>query len=241
MIPDGVALALSKLARVLFILAIPTFLVTSNVRLAFDSLSLYGYGFEQHNVVGNTGLNMDQLMSIAAEIIHYFNSSEELLDVKVFIGENQFTLFNHGEVLHMRDVKGLLQAVHKVQLVTGIYILGTLLIMLVLTRGTCIRMLAGQILTGSLLSIILLLLGGLGSVLGFDQIFDQFHALSFNSGTYTFDPRYNYLTRLFTEGFFMQATLFISLSVTLQALLLALLAFGIRRVASNKAISGAAT
>lgn len=239
--PAGVTSALGKLAGALFILSIPIFLVTSNVRLAFDSLSLYMYGFEQYNVMGTTGFNMNDLMVIAAEIIHYFNSSEELLDVKVYVGESQFALFNHGEVLHMRDVKELLQTVHRLQLLTGLYILVTLLTMILFTRGRCIRLLSGQILTGSLLSIISLFLGGLGAILGFDQIFDQFHALSFSSGTYTFDPRYNYLTRLFTEGFFMQATLFISLSVMLQALLLAILAFYIRRVVSNRALSRTVT
>jgi uncharacterized membrane protein len=63
---------------------------------------------------------------------------------------------------------------------------------------------------------------------GFEQLFDQFHFLSFASGTWTFDPRSNYLTRLFTEGFFMRVTLFIAVSVIAQALLLALGAWGIR-------------
>jgi uncharacterized membrane protein len=72
--------------------------------------------------------------------------------------------------------------------------------------------------------------GGLSSLVGFDKLFDQFHSLGFTSGTYTFDPRYNYLTRLFTEGFFMDTTMFIVVSVIVMALLLALVAWGIRRV-----------
>ena len=59
-------------------------------------------------------------------------------------------------------------------------------------------------------------------VIGFDQVFQGFHILSFEQGTWTFDPRYNYLTRLFTMGFFQDALFFVAISVALQALLISL-------------------
>lgn len=225
LVPEPVARALGRLAIVLFILAIPTFLVTSNVRLAFDSLSLYRYGFEQYDVVRATGLDMGQLMTVARDITDYFNSSQELLDVRVSIGGEQRALFNEGEILHMRDVKGMVRGVHRLQEATGVYIVGYMIVVLLATRGRSARALAGRVLNGSLVTVGLLAFGGLASLVGFDQLFDQFHVLGFTSGTYTFDPQYNYLTRLFTEGFFMQATLFIALSVIVQALLLALVAW----------------
>ena len=230
---ERVAGDLGRLAVVLFILAIPTFLVTSNVRMAFDSLNLYRYGFERYNVVSATGLDMGQLMTVAQEFIDYFNSSQELLDTRVVIDGEQRDLFNEGEILHMRDVKGMVVAVHRLQEVTGAYILGYAVVLLLATRGkgTCkgTRALAGRVIWGSLVTVGLLGFGGLASLVGFDQLFDLFHVLGFTSGTYTFDPRYNYLTRLFTEGFFMDATLFIAVSAVVQAALLALVMWGIRR------------
>ena len=220
---------MGRLAIVLFILAIPTFLVTSNVRLAFDSLRLYRYGFEQYNVVRTTGLDMGQLMLVARDVRDYFNSSQELLDTRVSIGGEERALFNEGEILHMRDVKGMVQGVHRLQEATGAYIVAYLVVVLLATRGRSARALTGRVLVGSLVTVGLLAFGGLASLVGFDTVFDQFHVLSFSSGTYTFDPRYNYLTRLFTEGFFLQTTLFIALSAMVQAALLALGAWGIRK------------
>ncbi|MDP6494867.1 MAG: DUF1461 domain-containing protein [Dehalococcoidia bacterium] len=228
LVPERVARALGRLAVVAFILAIPTFLVTSNVRLAFDSPSLYRYGFEQYNVVGTTGLSMGQLMVVAQDLIDYFNSSQELLDVKVSFDGEQRELFNEREVLHMRDVKGMVVEVHRLQEEVGAYIVGYIVIVLLATRGKRARDLTGRVLLGSFVTVGLLAVGGLTSLVGFEQLFDQFHFLSFASGTWTFDPRSNYLTRLFTEGFFMRVTLFIAVSVIAQALLLALGAWGIR-------------
>ena len=43
-----------KLAVAVFILAIPTILVATNVRLALNSVQLYTYGFERYNVTRTT-------------------------------------------------------------------------------------------------------------------------------------------------------------------------------------------
>ena len=55
------------------------------------------------------------------------------------------------------------------------------------------------------------------------------------------DPRHNYLTRLFTQGFFLEATIFVAAGVIesgLQALLLAALAWVVRRWLSRRAAAG---
>jgi len=231
LVPEPVARMLGRLAIVLFMLAIPTFLVTSNVRMAFDSLSLYRYGFQRYNVVLSTGMSMDELMVVAQEIRDYFHSSQELLDVRVTIGGEERPLFNEGEIEHMRDVKALVRGVHRIQEVTGIYMFGYVVVQLVASRGRSAgaRLLAGRVLRGSLLAVALLAVGGLASLVGFQSLFYVFHVLSFEAGTWTFDPQYNYLTRLFTGGFFLDATLFIAGSVVVQALLLAAAAWGVRR------------
>ena len=113
------AAGLRHAATAFFIMAVPVFLLTTNVRLAFDSLALYRFGFEQYNVTSTTGLSMDQLMDVATEIRDYFNSPDELLDVQVTLAGEVRPLFNEREILHMRDVKGLVRAVHAVQIALG--------------------------------------------------------------------------------------------------------------------------
>ncbi|MBF8267394.1 MAG: family rane protein [Dehalococcoidia bacterium] len=226
---ERVARALGRLAIVLFILAMPVFLVTSNVRMAFDSLRLYRYGFERYDVVSTTGLDMEQLMTVAREFRDYFHSSQELLDVRVTLGGEERALFNQREVLHMRDVKGLVRRVYRLQEVAGAYIAGYVVVALLATRGRGVRSLAGRVLVGSVLTVGLLALGGVALLVGFDRLFQVFHILGFPGGNWSFDPRYNYLTRLFTEGFFMDATLLLALATVAEALLLALVAWGIRK------------
>ena len=220
---------LGRLAIAAFILAMPVFLVTTNVRMAFNSLQLYRFGFEQYNVEASTGLDMAQLMTVAADIRDYFNSSDELLDTRVVLNGEERALFNEREALHMRDVKGLVRWVYRLQVAAGAYLIVYAAVVLAVSGGRSARALAWRVVLGCLATVGLLAIGGLGSLVGFDQLFYQFHALSFAGGTWTFDPRYNYLTRLFTEGFFMQAALFIAVSAIAQALILMLAAWGVNR------------
>lgn len=212
---------LRQAATALFILAVPVFLLTTNVRLAFDSLALYRFGFEQYDVTTTTGLSMDQLMDVATEVRDYFNSPDELLDVQVTLAGEVRPLFNEREILHMRDVKGLVQAVHTVQVLSGAYLLGYAGVVLAFGRLRGARAVARRLALGCVSAVLLLAVAGLSTLVGFDQLFYSFHVISFAGGTWTFDPRYNYLTRLFTEGFFMQAALIVAAAVILEAIALA--------------------
>ena len=229
---------LLRLATLAFILAIPTFLVTTNVRLAFSSVQLYTYGFERYNVTRTTGLNTAQLASVAKEIRDYFNSSEEFLDVRVLLGGEERPLFNQNEILHMRDVKGLVRGVYRVQQITGIYMVVYMAVVLAASRGMSLRREAGRVLAGSLLTVGMVAATGLVSLVGFDFLFEQFHVISFSNDLWMLDPRHNYLTRLFTQGFFLEATIFVAAGVILQALLLAALAWVVRRWLSRRAAAG---
>ena len=215
------AAGLRQAATALFILAVPVFLLTSSVRLAFDSLALYRFGFEQYDVTTTTGLSMDELMDVATEIRDYFNSPDELLDVQVTLAGEVRPLFNEREILHMRDVKGMVRAVYAVQAISGVYLLGYAAIVLAARRWSGARAIARRLALGCVSAVALLAVGGLASLVGFDQLFYSFHVLSFASGTWTFDPRYNYLTRLFTEGFFMQAALIVAAAVIVEAIAIA--------------------
>ena len=229
---------LLRLATLAFILAIPTFLVTTNVRLAFSSVQLYTYGFERYNVTRTTGLNSAQLVTVAQEIRDYFNSSEEFLDVNVVLGGEERPLFNQNEILHMRDVKGLVRGVYAVQLITGLYMVVYMAVVLAASRGRSLRRAAGLVMAGSLLTIAMVGATGLVSLVGFDFLFEQFHIISFSNDLWMLDPRHNYLTRLFTQGFFLEATIFVAVGVIFQALLLAALAWFIRRWLSRRAAAG---
>ena len=245
-VPEGeryaraVGALLPKLAILVFILAIPTFLVATNVRLAFNSVQLYTYGFERYNVTRTTGLNDAQLRMVAEEFTQYFNSSDEFLDVNVVLDGEERPLFNENELIHMRDVKGLVRGVYYVQYATGAYLVALVVVSIAFSGGRSLRRVAGLVMAGSLLTIAMVGALGIGSLVGFDYLFEQFHVISFSNELWRLDPRENYLTRLFTEGFFLEATLFVGASVILQALLLTALGWFIRRWVSRRQAASAA-
>lgn len=223
-----------KLALAVFILAIPTFLVATNVRLAFNSVQLYTYGFERYNVTRTTGLDAAQLRMVAEEFTDYFNTSDEFLDITVVLGGEERPLFNENELIHMRDVKGLVRGVYTVQLITGVYMAAYAVVALAVSRGVGLQRVAGLVMAGSLLSIAMVGVLGLASLVGFDFLFEQFHVISFSNELWRLDPRENYLTRLFTQGFFLEATLLVGASVILQALLLTALGWVVRRLMARR-------
>ena len=203
--------------NMLLIFVVPVFLVTSDVRIAFNSLTLYEYGFNKYDVSGQTGLNSDALKGIGSDIKDYFNSDHEFLDVKIVIGEQQFNLFNDKEINHMKDVKNVLSKVNRVQEISGWYILICLFLAMYINKLRWPQSFVSGISSGCLLTLLLVLITAVGIFFGFESLFRQFHVIFFEAGTWSFDPRSNYLTRLFTEGFFMDASLLIGISVAIQA------------------------
>lgn len=203
--------------NMLLIFIVPVFLITSDVRIAFNSLTLYEYGFDKYDVSGQTGLNSDALKEIGLDIKDYFNSDQEFLDIKVVIAEEQFDIFNEKEINHMKDVKGLLSRMNMVQEISGAYILVCLFLAMAQNKLRWPKSFVNGISSGCLVTLLLVLSTALGIFFGFESLFTQLHVIFFESGTWSFDPRTNYLTRLFTEGFFMDASLLIGLSVFLQA------------------------
>ncbi len=202
----------------LFILSIPLLLITSNVRWAFNDLRLYKFGFERNEVVASTGFELSQLMVIAQDIRDYFNTENELLEVINPADKEKHSLFNDREIMHMRDVKILLGNVYRLQEVLAGYIAIYILWLLYISRGRYAQILLRQLTLGCIATAGLLVFAGSATAIGFDAVFEVFHVLSFTDGTWAFDPRSNYLTRLFTESFFLQASLAIVLATILEAI-----------------------
>ena len=93
------------ITRALFILCIPFLLLTTAIGIAFNSVSLYEYGFDKYNVVSTTGLARTELVKSAETLISYFNSGEEYIDLTVEKDGVEFELFTHEESIHMKDAQ----------------------------------------------------------------------------------------------------------------------------------------
>ena len=214
------SLALKRIATGLFLVAVPLFLITTNVRLAVNSSWLYSYGFDKYNIAAVTGIQKDELMRAARQIRSYFYNSEEFLDVRVKLGGEERSIYKQREVLHMKDVKGLVQGVYRVQEGSGAYLLAYIVVGFLLWKGTLWRHLARRALWGSLVTLGLVILVGLLSLVGFDRLFLAFHLVSFSNTLWQLDPNSDRLLMMFPEGFFFDATMLIALATVLEALLI---------------------
>ncbi len=204
----------------LFILCLPVLLLTASLGGAVNSLWLYKYGFSKYNVSQTTGLAEAELEKAGKGLISYFNSGEEYISLTVVKEDQPFGLFNQREIIHLKDVKGLIRLDYWVLLGTLVYTLGYAGVSLFWRKRRYWQRLAWGMVWGSGMTLALMLALGLGTLLGFEQLFLQFHLISFTNPFWQLDPSKDYLIMLFPGGFWYDATLLCALATVVGALIL---------------------
>lgn len=195
------------LLTALALAALPVFCVTTSVRLAVNALPLYTYGFRHYGVAETTGIAPQELERVARAFIAYFNGPQEWLVVRAPVLGVERSLFTQQEMLHMRDVKGLVKGVYRAQEVAG-GVIALWLMAGLLARG---RAFVGRMLVvGGGLSIGLLIVAGLALAIAFPWLFTLFHILSFRNPFWQLDPSRDLLIQLFPEGFWFTATMLVA-------------------------------
>ena len=108
---------------VLFVAMVPVFLIAFNVRWVINFPPLYSYGFDRYDIARYTGIERDELISAGKQVRDYFNNDADLIEVRVVVGGVRvMNLYNEREVLHMRDVKGLVKGVYRVSEISGLFL-----------------------------------------------------------------------------------------------------------------------
>ncbi len=225
---------MSIVAKWIFMFCLPVLLLTGSIGMAFNSLWLYENGFEKYGISQTTGLAEEELEKAAGGLISYFNSGEEYIDITLEKDGTPFTLFNQREAIHLKDVKGLVWLDYWILLGTSVYVLGYGGVSLFWRRGRYWRRLARGVVNGGGITLAIMLALGLGTLLGFDQLFLQFHLISFANDLWLLDPTRDYLIMLFPQGFWYDTTLFIALATTGMAVILGGVAGGYLRVSRLK-------
>jgi len=208
---------LGIVAKWLFILCLPLLLLTASLGWAVNSLWLYKYGFEKYNVGQTTSLADSELEKAATGLISYFNSDEEFISLTVIKDGKSFELFNQREILHLKDVKGLIWLDYRLSMGMLLYVLAYAGVILFWRKDW--RQLAWGVVGGSGLTLALMLALGLGALFNFDQLFLQFHFISFANELWRLDPAKDYLIMLFPQGFWYDATLFCVLTTVSMAII----------------------
>ena len=215
---------LELLARIgpsaLFVIAVFLLLITASVTYAVNELRLYGYGFDKWDISQKTGIERDELGSIAHQIRAYFNSTSEPLEIRATIFSEERDLFNRREVIHMKDVKHLIWGVYLVGWLSLAYLLGSAALGLRRHGRSYILPMARNLLWGSGVTVGFVLGVGLAALVGFDRLFLFFHQVSFTNDFWMLDPRSDYLVILFPEGFWYDATMFVGLLAVMGAVVI---------------------
>lgn len=197
------------IAYVAFAAAVPIFLVSTNVRMLVSAPLLYSYGFDQYDIVAATGIPRADLLDIGAQIRDYFNNDAVRLDVP---------FYNEREILHMVDVKGIVQAVYNVQAASGLFLLFFIPIGLALAPRTFPRTLFKLVGWGGAATLGIVCLAGVFSLTGFSQTFYTFHLIAFSNDLWQLDPTRDFLLMMFPEGFFFDATMVLVIATVVQAI-----------------------
>ena len=196
-------------------LCLPILLLTASLGGAVNSHWLYKYGFQKYDVSQTTGLAQSELDKVARGLISYFNSDDEDITLTVVKDGEPFELFTPEEVIHFKDVKGLIWLDYWLLLGTLVYILAYAGVSLFWRKDR--RQLAWGLVGGSGITLALMLAFGLGIRFGFGELFYQFHLVFFSNEFWSAE---GYMLLLFPQGFWSDAALFCALATALGAVVL---------------------
>ena len=222
-----VSSVLLAIATVLFVIAIPLAIVSTNVRtLALDP-SFYEKGQIKFGAMQTIGLTLEQIQASSRSLANYFGSSQGDLASELQKQGLPSSFFNNRETLHLKDVKDIIVRVGTLQQLALGYGLLFLIGNLIFWRKGLLRRIGKTFLWGSGITLAALILFGALSLTDFSDLFLTFHLVSFSNNLWILDPKTSYLIRMFPSGFFFEASLTMATYSALQAIGLAVVGTGL--------------
>lgn len=212
------------LATLIFVVALPVALLSTNIRLLANAPFVYDYAFDRFDAEDSTGLSRADLDSTAAELRRYFNNGEKTFYHTVTEGGLPGPVFNARETRHMEDVKRLFSYVNLVQEISVVYVLGYVIGFFIWAREGNVRQLAIQSLAGLALGALLVAGVGVVAAFGFEPVFDRFHEVVFTNDFWQLNPRTDHLIQMFPEGFWRDMTIVLGAMCAIESLLIGALA-----------------
>ncbi|MEZ4501613.1 MAG: TIGR01906 family membrane protein [Dehalococcoidia bacterium] len=216
-------------ATVLFIASVPLFLLLTNVRIAASEPRVFEYSFSQYDVPATSGIPRPELDRSAREIARYFQDDSELLAIEVTVDGQTQALFNPREVAHMRDVKDLFQGVFRLHEFAFAYAAGYVALVFLWSRERSMQRLARESVLAGLVTAGVMTAAALAMLVGFDQLFLQFHLFSFSNDFWQLNPATDHLVQMFPQGFWFDVSLAVGVLTVVQGGIVALIGFAYLR------------
>jgi integral membrane protein (TIGR01906 family) len=208
---------LSRIAAGCFILALPMFLITSNVRFLASDTGFYRHGFREYHADQVTGVSMADLDRAAGEIVSYFEDDSTTLRVIVSQDGQETSLFNARETEHMKDVKKLMRFLYRANEVSLAVVLAYVVCVFLWARERSLRTLAVQSIGGVGLGFAVVAVIGGFALTGFDAAWTRFHEIVFNNDLWLLNPATDHLIQMFPEGFWQESTVIVGALTLLEA------------------------
>ena len=208
---------------VLFVVALPLLLISTNVRLLFTDRDFILQGFYDNQVELTTGLDRAQLAQVATGLVHYFQAPPGPFNQQVTVAGQPRPLFNQKEVDHMVDVQALVQAFFRIQIIAAVIVLARVVLALAGERSA--HWLGRDMLLSAALAVGVVLVVGVAAAVDFDRLWTAFHHVAFRNDFWLLDPRTDYLIKLFPEPFWFTATFRLATAMTVGTVLVAVAGF----------------
>ncbi len=209
---------LKGIAAGLFIVSLPILFGTISLRWLVSDTGWYRAGFTKYGVSTITGIAPDELGKAADEISRYLLLERNDINISVHINGELGPLFNQRELIHMQDVQNLLRGFYNLQWGAAGYALLYLGASWLWLRGNYWRSLGHKLRWGGILTIGLFGAFGVASMLDFDQLFLEFHLISFDNNMWMLDPTKDHLIMMFPQGFWYDSAIRLAEATGAQAL-----------------------
>ncbi len=206
------------LASVLFVMALPIALITTNVRLLANAPLVYDYAFDRYDAAEATGLSRSELDAAGVELRDYFNNGEKTFFFQVTEDGLPAPIFTARETRHMEDVKSLFVLVNRAQEATVVYVLLYAVAFFIWSREGHVRQLASQSLMGLGLGVLAVGSIGVVALFGFQSAFERFHTIAFSNDLWKLNPATDHLIQMFPEPFWRDMTILLGAMCAAEAL-----------------------
>lgn len=225
-----------QIAALLFMIALPVALVTTNVRIVMNEPRTYVYATDHYHTTETTHISRSELLRASGELRDYFSNNEDNVSIRVIRDGQSTLLFNERETAHLHDVKSLFQTSFRAQEGAIVFIMAYVVMVFLWAREGSLRRLAREVFLSGTGSLVVLAMFGITALIGFDAVWERFHLITFTNGNWEFDPRTDHLIQMFPDDFWRDVTLWIAIGTLVELVLLSIGAGAILRMTREQRI-----
>jgi integral membrane protein (TIGR01906 family) len=210
---------LGGLALVILAVSIPVLIISGTVNVYARSADLYRFGFDRYGISRATGISNVQLDEAAQGMADFLNGKQTSPQVTVRVNGIDRLLYNQKELVHMDDVRGIISIFKTLQTVAILSFIaaGALVFGAMGTRRLLRGIQAGAIATVSIMALLVV-----WALVDFNSLFYLFHVVSFSNELWLLDPSKDYLIMMFTESFFYDASIMVTATIMVEAVIVGL-------------------